>query len=234
MDFGPVSLTDTIDALTEAGIDVAGAGETAAAARAPAAFSVGDVDVAVVSFADRYAGYAVTDDRPGIAHIAPDPSDPDTQRVVGDAIERAKATDPDLLVASVHLGPNWVERPSERLVAFDHWLVDRGVDLVHGHSAHVVQGIERYGDGVVLHDTGDLVDDFGVKGDLRNDRSYLFEVTLEDGALREIRLVPIEIDDGVSRAGEEAAAWLRETMRARSAPFETSYERDGDGLVVSL
>lgn len=234
MDFGPVALTDTIDALTEAGIAVAGAGETPAAARAPTTFSVGDVDVAVVSFADRYVGYAVTDDGPGIAHIAPDPSDAETQRVVGDAIERAKATDPDLLVASVHLGPNWVERPSERLVAFNHWLVDRGVDLVHGHSAHVVQGIERYGDGVVLHDTGDFVDDFGVKGDLRNDRSYLFEVSLEDGDLREIRLVPIGIDDGVSRASEEAAAWLEETMRARSAPFETTYERDGDGLVVPL
>ncbi|QRV15993.1 CapA family protein [Haloterrigena salifodinae] len=234
MDFGPVSLTDTIDALTEAGIDVAGAGETPAAARAPATFSVGDVDVAVVSFADRYAGYAATDGRPGIAHIAPDPSASETRRVVGDAIERAKATDPDLLVASVHFGPNWVERPSGRLVAFGHRLVDRGVDLVHGHSSHVVQGIERYGDGVVLHDTGDFVDDFGVKDGLQNDRSYLFEATLEDGELREIQLVPIEIDDGVSRAGEDAAAWLRETMRARSAPFETTYERDGEGLVVPL
>ncbi|WP_090617797.1 CapA family protein [Natrinema salaciae] len=234
MDFGPVSLTDTRDVLTDAGIDVAGAGETPAAARAPATFSVGDVDVAVVSFADRYVGYAATDDRPGIAHIDPDPSNAETQRVVGDAIERATATDPDLLVASVHLGPNWVERPSGQLIAFDHWLVDRGVDLVHGHSAHVVQGIERYGDGVVLHDTGDFVDDFGIKDDLGNNRSYLFEVTLEDGALQEIRLVPIEIDDGVSRASEEAAAWLRETMRARSVLFETTYERDGDGLVVQL
>jgi len=234
MDYGAVALTDTIDALEAAGIDVAGAGESPAAAREPATFSVGAVDVAVVSFADRYVGYSATDDRPGIAHIKPDPADPDTQRIVGEAMERAQANDPDLLVASVHWGPNWVERPSKLLVDFGHWLVDRGVDLVHGHSAHVVQAIERYGDGVVLHDTGNFVDDFGIKGDLGNDRSFLFEVTLEGGRLEEIRLVPIAIDDGVSRAGEDEAAWLRETMRARSAPFETTYERDGDGLVVSL
>ncbi|ELZ05878.1 CapA family protein [Natrialba asiatica] len=234
MDYGTVALTDTIDALEAAGIDVAGAGESPAAAREPATFSVGAVTVAVVSFADRYVGYAATDDRPGITHIKPDPANPETQQVVEEALERAQAHDPDLLVASVHWGPNWAERPSELLIAFGHWLVDQGVDLVHGHSAHVVQAIERYGNGVVLHDTGDFVDDFGTKDDLGNDQSYLFEVTLEDGRLEEIRLVPIAINDGVSRASEDEAAWLRKTMRDRSETFGTTYERDGDGLVVSL
>lgn len=234
MDFGAVALTDTIDVLGADGIEVAGAGETPAAARAPATFSVGGLDVAIVSFADHYEVYGATDDRPGIAYAATDPENPRTRRVVGDAIELAQSADPDLLVASVHWGDNWVERPSDRLVAFGHWLVDRGVDLVHGHSAHVVQAIERYGDGVILHDTGDLVDDFGVVNRVRNDRSYLFEVTIESGDFERIRLVPISIDHGVSRASEEEAAWLRETMRERSESFETTYERAGDGLVVQL
>ena len=234
MDFGAVALTDTIDVLTEGGIENAGTGETPAAAHAPATFTVGDVDVAVISFSDEYEVYAATDDRPGIAWAKTDPENPETQRVVGNAIERAQSENPDLLVASVHWGENWIERPNDRLVAFGHWLVDQGVDLVHGHSAHVVQAIEQYGDGVILHDTGDLVDDFGVKGDLGNDKSYLFEVTLKGGDFEEIRLVPFHIDNGVSRASEDEAAWLRETMRERSEPFETTYERDGDGLVVQL
>lgn len=234
MDFGAVALTDTIDVLEENGIDVAGAGRTPAAARAPATFSVGDVDVAVISFADRSKVYGATDDRPGIAYVETDPENSETQRIVGKAIERAQSDDPDLLVASVHWGPNWVERPSDRLVAFGHWLVDQGVDLVHGHSAHVVQAIEQYGDGVILHDTGDLVDDFGVKDDLGNDKSYLFEVTLKGGDFEKIRLVPTHINDGVSRASEDEAAWLRGTVRERSEPFETTYERDGDTLVVQL
>jgi len=32
------------------------------------------------------------------------------------------------------------EVPSESFRAVARWLVDRGVDLVHGHSAHVFQG----------------------------------------------------------------------------------------------
>lgn len=234
MDFGELALLDTIDVLSAEGIAVAGAGETPAVARAPATFSVGTVDVAVVSFADHYDVYGATDDRPGIFFVRTDREDPETQRVVREALERARSHEPDLLVASVHWGPNWVERPSDQLVAFGHWLVDLGVDLVHGHSAHVVQAIEQYRDGVILHDTGDLVDDFGIKDDLHNDRSYLFEVTLTGGELESIRLVPIAIDDGVSRAGEDEAAWLRETMRKRSEPFETTYERENDGLVVQL
>lgn len=235
MDYGPVALRDTIDALQSGDIELAGAGESPAAAREPAAFSAGDVDVAVLSFADHYEEYGATNDRPGTAYVESDAEDATTRRIVGDAIERARSHDPDLLVASIHWGPNWVERPGEDLVSFGHWLVDQGVDLVHGHSAHVVQGIERYGDGVIFHDTGDIVDDYVVEEDLRNDRSFLFEVGFEDGRLEEVRLVPVVIDDeAVARASEAEAAWLRETMRDRSAPFETAYERDGDDLVLSL
>ncbi|QLG49683.1 CapA family protein [Natrinema halophilum] len=234
MDYGAVSLTDTIDVLEEAGIESAGTGATPDATIEPATFSAGDVSVACVSFSDQGSTYAVTDNRPGIAYVETDPENAETQRIVGEALERARAHDPDLLVASIHWGRNWVEQPGDRLVAFGHWLVDQGVDLVHGHSAHVVQAVEQYGDGVILHDTGDLVDDFGVKGGVRNDRSYLFEVTLEDGRVEQIRLVPIEIYDGVTRASEDAAAWLRETLRARSSFFGTTYERDGDCLLVSL
>jgi poly-gamma-glutamate capsule biosynthesis protein CapA/YwtB (metallophosphatase superfamily) len=234
MDFGAVALIDTIDVLEAEGIETTGAGKTAAVAHAPARFSVGDVDVAVVSFSDEYKEYAATDDRPGIAWAPTDRENPETRRVIGNAVERAQSKNPDLLVASVHWGENWIEYPSDRLVAFGHWLVDQGVDLVHGHSAHVVQAIELYGDGVILHDTGNLVDDFGVKDDLGNDNSYLFEVTLHDGDFEKIRLVPFHIDNGVSRATKNEAAWLRKTIRERSEPFETSYERDGVGLVVQL
>jgi len=232
LDYGVTALTDTIDQLEDAGIAVAGAGQTPTKAREPATFTAGGIDVAVVSLADRSAVYEVSDDRAGIAYAETDPDNEETQQVVGDAIAQARAADPDLLVVSIHWGPNWVERPKDRLVAFGHWLVDQGVDLVHGHSAHVVQGIEQYEDGVILHDTGDLVDDFGVKDDLGNDKSFLFEVTVTGGDITEIRLVPTYIDDGVTTANPEQAAWLRETMRRRSKPFDTTYERDGQALVV--
>nr|WP_265338412.1 CapA family protein [Haladaptatus pallidirubidus] len=104
MDFGAVALTDTIDVLEEKGIENAGTGETPASAWDPATFSVGDLDVAVVSFSDEYEAYAVTNDRPGTAWAETDSENSRTRRIVGNAIESAKSTNPDLLVVSLHWG----------------------------------------------------------------------------------------------------------------------------------
>lgn len=236
LDYGPTALVDTLEALSEGGIDHAGAGKTPAEAYAPATSSVDGIDVAVVSFADHFEEYGVTETRPGTAYVECDPRNAETRRLVGDALERARAHDPDLLVASLHWGSNWIEYPDRTAVEFGHWLVDRGVDLVHGHSAHIPQGVETYGDGLILHDTGDVVDDYAVKSDVRNDRSCLFEVGVAvDGTLEELRLVPVVIDGyAVHRADDEAVAWVHETMRERSGPFDTTYERDGDHLRLSL
>lgn len=97
-----------------------------------------------------------------------------------------------------------------------------------------MQAIEQYDDDIILHDTGDLVDDFGAEDDLGNNKSYLFEVTVRGRELARIRLVPFFINDGVYPASEIDADWLRKTMRERSEPFETTYERAGDGFVVEL
>ena len=126
--------------------------------------------------------------------------------------------------------------PPERFREFGRWLVDRGVDVVHGHSAHVFQGIEVHGGRPILYDAGDFVDDYAVDDDLRNDRGFLFVLTVTSpGEPTELRLVPTEIRDcAVHEAGGEVAAWSRERMRARSAPFGTTFERDGEALVLPL
>lgn len=100
---------------------------------------------------------------------------------------------------------------------------DRRDDLLHGHLAHVLQGVELY-DGVpICYDCGDFVDDYRVDPDLRNDRSFPFELDVAvDGTLEELRLVPTEIRDcavtrprsGPRRGAEDACA----NCRKRSGP----------------
>ena len=234
LDFGTAALLDTVSNLDRAGIANSGAGRDVEAAREPAHVTAGGVDVALVSFTDNSPGYAAESDRPGTAYVEMDVDDPSTRRIVRGALERARESDPDLLVASLHWGPNWVVRPDEQYVEFAHWLADEGVDLVHGHSAHVFQGVEVYGGTLILHDTGDFVDDYVVKEGLHNDRNFLFEVALDASGFAELRLLPVEIDVGVHRASEEAAAWARERMTELSAAFGTTFERDGAALVLPL
>jgi len=235
LDFGRRALRDTVDHLDDAGVAHAGAGRTLPAALAPAVVAVGDLTVATLSLTDRYVAYAAAADRPGTAHLPLRPG-PETRTTVRRALDRAADHDPDLVVASLHWGPNWETAPADSQQAVARWLVEAGVDVVHGHSAHVLQGVEVHEGRPILYDCGDLVDDYVDREDVVNKRSALFELVVADGALRELRVVPTVIaDETVDLADGAAATWVRRAVEERSAPFGTTVERaDGRGVVVPL
>jgi poly-gamma-glutamate synthesis protein (capsule biosynthesis protein) len=233
LDYGPVALRDTVDHLSDAGIANAGAGPDYDTAAAPTTAEFGDLTVCLLSLTDQSSSYAAGSDSPGTAYT------PLTSEVTKELLEgplrRARETDHDLLVASLHWGPNWEVEPSDGQRAMARWLIDQGVDVVHGHSAHVIQGVEVYRGRPIVYDAGDFVDDYVIKSDLHNDRTFLFELVVDDGRLDRLRLVPAEIvDERVTRADPGAAAWLRDRMRTLSDPFGTTLERAGDGLAIPL
>ena len=235
LDFGESALLDTVDHLDDADIAHTGAGADLDAALEPAVVTVGGVRIAVVSFTDNTPEYAADESSPGVAYVTIDVDDEQTRNLVSEALSRARAHDPDVLVTSLHWGPNMVTEPPAAFEAFGRWLVDRGVDLIHGHSAHVFQALEVYDGAVLCYDTGDFVDDYAVDPELRNDRSFLFETRLDaTGTIEELRLLPTEISDGaVNQAGGQVSGWARNRMRARSAPYGTEFDREGEELVLS-
>jgi poly-gamma-glutamate synthesis protein (capsule biosynthesis protein) len=234
LDFEEEALVDTLDNLDDANVAHAGAGRTRERAFEPAVVDVGDLTVAFVSVTDNTPEYAASATSPGTAYVDIDVDDEETRTRVVEALDRARDADPDLLVASLHWGPNMVEEPPRSFRTFARWLVDEGVDVVHGHSAHVFQGVEVYRGRPILYDTGHFVDDYAVDARLRNDRSFLFETVVStDGDVTELRLRPTEIDDfSVHSADGDVAAWSRARMRTLSEPFGTSFQRDGEALVV--
>ena len=246
LDYGEGATVDTLQALDAAGIPYAGAGRDAAEAFAPSLVPISDLDVAVVSLTDNVREWAAGPESPGVAHVRIDHEDAEVRETVRAALADARALDPDLLVASLHWGPNMTEGPDEARRAFGRWLIEEDVDLVHGHSAHVFHGVEVVDGGsasgadggLILYDAGDFVDDYAVDDDLRNDRGFLFVVEVaEDGAIERLRLEPTEIYDfAVHAVDEPDAGWWHETMRERTERFGlgTEYEPDGAALVVDL
>lgn len=239
MDFGETALLDTLDHLDAAGIARSGAGGDLEDARRPAVVDVGEtrdrgLRIAFVSATDNTPEFAAGADSPGTAYL--DIRDESEAReVMAAQLTRARKADPDLLVVSLHWGPNMVEEPPRKFREFGRWLAERGADLIHGHSAHVFQGVEVHEGTPILYDCGDFVDDYAVDSALRNDRSFLFEVRVEDGDISDLRLFPTEIDDfAVHKASAEAAEWSRSRMRTLSEPFGTEFKVDGDELVLRL
>ena len=231
LDFEEEGLLDTLAHLEAAGIGYAGAGRDLEEAGRPVLLEGG---VALVAFTDNEPPFAARPDKPGTNYL-PVSLEPEVLRRVEEAIEAAREAGAETVVFSNHWGPNMVERPREIFRRFARAVVDLGADVYYGHSAHVFQGVEIYRGKPILYDTGDFIDDYAVDARLRNDRSYLFLVSVEAGDVGRLELFPVSLPYArVELArGEEREAIL-DCMVILSAELGTALERREDRLVLEI
>ncbi len=220
-DFGMAGMLETVRVLDDAGIAHAGAGCNLATARAPALLKARGWRVAIVAFADYPEAWAATPDSPGINYARILTSDPELAPIA-EALSAARR-EADLVIFTIHWGPNMRSRPPDDFRAFARAVVDVGSDLFWGHSAHVVQGIEVWHGKPILYDTGDFVDDYAVDPDLRNDLSALFVVYARPPAVERIELLPVQIGRcQVNAAQGPERQWLVRRMRELCAELGTT------------
>lgn len=232
-DYGTAGLLDTVATLDAAGILHAGAGATLWEAAEPARIIIGGLRVALLAFSDHPAAWAATERSPGI-HLLPEPGSPASVEAVTSAITRARS-DADIVVCSLHWGPNMRPAPTRAFRSFARVVIDAGADVLFGHSAHVVQGIEIYHGRPILYDTGDFVDDYAVDERLRNDLSALFTLKIQHGKIECIELVPVEIGNcQVNHASPPARDWFAERFQHLCESFGTRVQDTGDRLRIDL
>ena len=142
----------------------------------------------------------------------------------------------DLVVVSIHWGGNWGYAIPSAHVQFAHWLVDGGVDLVHGHSSHHPRGIEVYADRLILYGCGDCINDYErIAGyeQFRGDLVLMYFATLGPaGDLTRLRMGPMQVKRmRLGRVGSAEAAWLAGVLNSISARFGSRVELAGDGAL---
>jgi len=229
LDFEEWGLLDTLAHLEAAGIRYAGAGRDGREAARPALLEGG---VALVAFTDNEPPFAAGPGKPGTNYL-PVSVEPEVLHQVREAIGAAREAGARTVVFSNHWGPNMVERPREVFRRFARAVVDLGADVYYGHSAHVFQGVEVYRGKPILYDTGDFIDDYAVDPRLRNDRSFLFRVSVEDGALERLELFPVILPYArveLARGTEREA--ILDRMVSLSAELGTAFDRGEDRLVL--
>ena len=241
LDWGYAGLTETLATLQQAQILTAGAGDNRAAAAAPAVVElVGKGRVLVFACGVASSGipatWGATARRAGV-NFLPELSAAAVDRIAAQV--RQVKRPGDVVVASLHWGGNWGYEiaPSQR--QFAHGLLDRaGVDLVHGHSSHHVQGIEVYRGKLILYGCGDLLSDYegiGNEEEFRSDLGLHYFVRLDTntGQLAGLELVPMQTRKfRLERAAKDDAAWLRETLDREGKRFGTRVEMTGDDTLV--
>ncbi|MDE2466458.1 MAG: CapA family protein, partial [Alphaproteobacteria bacterium] len=151
LDFEVEGLFDSLDNLERAGIAHAGAGRNRQQAFAATRVSRGGLAIALLGVTDNEPAFGAGEHRAGTAYVdlsqpvamlGPTPKEVDELRLAG----------ADLIILSCHMGPNMVLAPSAEIRHYRHSLARRGIDVVHGHSAHVVQAIEQVERSIILHD----------------------------------------------------------------------------------
>jgi poly-gamma-glutamate synthesis protein (capsule biosynthesis protein) len=207
LDFERPALLRTLELLDEGGLPHAGAGPDADAAYSATVFDVEEWNVALVAFSRVPCDWAQSGEntRPEVAWTC----DPFVVGTLG-AVQRA-AQGADLVVVMVHWG---IERdhcpqPYQRDLA-EAW-IEVGADLVIGGHPHVLQGVERIGDGWLVHSTGNFAFPSAREASAR---SALFEFTVSESDIR-LRAIPIRISDGrpAPAKGDDDAAILRDLSR---------------------
>ncbi len=239
LDWGVAGLLETLDRLHEAGVPTAGAGRDAEDAAAPACLALpggGRVLVFAVACASSGvpAAWAATARRPGVHFV--DPVSPAAARRIGAAVARRRRPG-DLVVLSIHWGPNWTCAVAPAHREFARELIESGaVDLVHGHSSHHVLPFEVVGGKLVLYGCGDFINDYeGIEGHeaFRPDLALMYFPRLDraTGALEELLLVAMRRRRmRLERAGQPDAQALAAMLQA--APFEGRIEPRADGVLA--
>lgn len=190
-DYGPEALLQGIGLLQEAGIAPIGAGADAAAAHAPfltvahglklAFLGYVHVPVEAISGFDT-ASWTATAEGPGLAWADP-------EQITADVT--AVAPQVDLVIVSLHSGYEYVDAPSPPQMAAARAAIDAGADVVLGHHAHILQGIEFYGEGVIVYGLGNFA--FEIDGP---PETAVLNLWLDADGVRELEIVPAVIQFG--------------------------------------
>ncbi len=208
LDYGVKGLKETIKTLDNAYIKHVGVGLTLKQSQYPVYLSKKGLNIAVLGFTDNEPGWAAQAHKAGINYISIDPKKIETIKSLLESTKKKV----DFLIVSLHWGGNWEERPSRDFQKFAHLLLDNGVDLVHGHSAHIFQGIEIYKNKLIMYSTGDFIDDYAVDLIAKNNQSFFFLVTIDAKGLKELRLIPTTITN--MQVNEASTADGRASLRA--------------------
>ncbi len=230
LDWGQPGLLDTLAALKTAGIRTAGAGANLAEASQPAVIDIApECRILVFAFGMTNSGifpdWAARSDRPGV-RLLPDLSGETAEAVAAEVLGIRQPG--DIVIISIHWGPNWGYEITAGQGLFARRLIDLGAcDIVQGHSSHHPLAIEIYRGRLILYGCGDFINDYeGISGyeEYRGDLSVMYLPCMNeaDGALEALTLVLFQKHRFRLRpASFDDVRWFQTVINEESRRFAT-------------
>jgi poly-gamma-glutamate capsule biosynthesis protein CapA/YwtB (metallophosphatase superfamily) len=268
MDRSEESVVDTLDAARQAGIALVGAGLGIEAARTPAIVEIDGTTIGFLGYCSVLPpGYAATPDKAGVAplrartfyeqtdwqagtkpRIVTTTYTEDLEAMLNDVRELRSQV--DVVVLSVHWGVHFEPATIAMYqTEIAHAAIDAGVDLVLGHHAHIMKGIEVYrGKAIVyslnnfsLRPRGDDGKWLGADNQPSDQqKSMMVRCTIADKAISRVSVLPCWLDTGAQpepvAADDPRSDSILDYLRWACAheKLNTEFTREGDEFVVTL
>jgi poly-gamma-glutamate synthesis protein (capsule biosynthesis protein) len=241
LDWGHAGLFDTLENLERLRVESAGAGLDIDQASAPAVLDLsGGGRILVFSVASVTSGVPVTwgatTETPGVCLLT-DLSGASVDRIAEQMI-RLRRTG-DIIILSIHWGPNWGFDIPEEHSRFAHEVIDKaGVSIVHGHSSHHPIAMEVYRNRLILYGCGDFLNDYeGISGyeEFLDDLTlmYFASVDLTSGNLLGLDMIPLQIRRfQLAHASSEDTDLLLETLDHECRKLGARVTRKPDGRLA--
>lgn len=129
--------------------------------------------IAIIAFTEFYKGGYATDTRPGLARY-------DHEHMI-QTVHNLKEQGVNIIIVSLHWGIEYKTISENWQQTLAHDLIDAGADIIAGHHPHVVQQVERYGDGIIFYSLGNFV--FDQKFSEETMKGMLAEVSVQKGEI---------------------------------------------------
>ena len=187
---GAQGVLDTMHNLDSAGIDHAGAGTDAIAARKPAWLAAGGLRIAFLAYDAIRPDYWAAAGRPGTAGLR-------LSDVTAD-VRAARSAGADLVIVMPHWGTEYSDETTSDQRGEAAAIVAAGADLILGSHSHWVGPVEsisrRQGPAFVVYSLGDLV--FQLRHDVRTQEGVVADLTFVGTRLAQVDLRPTLILNG--------------------------------------
>jgi len=136
------------------------------------------------------------------------------------AIREAKAKN-DVVIVSMHWGKEYQDTPTEDQIRKGHAAIEAGASLILGQHPHVVQGVEKYKNGVIFYSLGNFVFDLKRKPAME---SMAVKLELSRRGVEHFDLLPMVLEEGAPRAleGPEKEAYLERVAKLSDAIHKPS------------
>lgn len=231
VDYDSEAFLDTLELLRSSQIQPVGGGQDINEARQPVIVEKNGLKVGFLAytiFADIYYDaryrrtFQATETVSGVAPL-------EQEMILEDLAQLRPQV--DAAIVSLHWGTEYSTTPQSSQQELGRVLIDNGADLIIGHHPHIIQGFERYKDGLIAYSLGNFI--FDQNQHVFTREGLMLDLKLTKEGLQDLVVWPVFIKESQPYVmkGQEAQELLKK-VQDRTRNLGTESEIQGDHLVL--